>query len=109
MPIFKKILKSQRGGKILIDQEGYLYNYLRETGIFTFPDQFTLVYPYIRCPRDSSNCLLNVDELLREDNGLGAVNIRHRGIMHSYIQHLTVTKYSTPLSPRSSSEQCARC
>ncbi|KAL5247193.1 hypothetical protein ACHWQZ_G019146 [Mnemiopsis leidyi] len=32
MPIFKKILKSQRGGKILIDQEGYLYNYLRETG-----------------------------------------------------------------------------
>ena len=33
MPIFKKILKSQRGGKILIDQEGYLYNYLRETGM----------------------------------------------------------------------------
>ena len=32
MPIFKKILKSQRGGKILIDQDGYLYNYLRETG-----------------------------------------------------------------------------
>jgi hypothetical protein len=32
MPVFKKILKSQRGGKILIDQEGYLYNYLRETG-----------------------------------------------------------------------------